>query len=327
MRCRYCFESIPDFSAQCPACGSKLPDNKRSGRPARPEVVPPPSTSTRESITESPDTCRLPLTGRQMRMLAGGGVFLMVCLCFTLVAVAAPGLLPQPVFVVLPFLASPTPLPTPQVTRAPVATPTPIVLVQYPNENDRFTISFPAGWLVVDQEQAGWRDRVRDMGETYSWAETLFETAAAPAEPQMRAIDPAIVDLANGRLVLFTAAQVDLDAGTVTMADIETLAAEDPAGLAALAGGLTLIGNPQDGYNVQAIRTARVKVSGRGALLVEFEANSRLRDRPVRVVVRLYFVPDGNNLYVITYLADENAFRRHEALYDQIVQSFVLVEH
>ena len=312
MRCPYCFQALPDYSTQCQHCGSRLP--AAPGRVPSQPGNPPPATPETPSPTP-------PLTARQTVLLLVSILLILACACLGLVALARPSLLPRPVIAVLPFLASPTPLPTAQVTPATIATPTPVVWQAYSNPRAGLALDFPAGWLVIDQSLPGWADETRDLAEDYGWAESLFETGITPPTAQTRAVDPAGVDLANGRLVVFTAGRAVLPGSAPTFADIETIARDQPAALAALAGGLTLIGSPETGYNFTARRSERVQVNGREALLVEFTADTTIQAQAVRVTVRLYFVPAGDDLLFVAYFADQQAASAWRAQYDQIVQS------
>lgn len=313
MRCPYCFQVLPDHSTQCQHCGSRLPATP--GRVASRPGDPPPTTPP------EPESPTPPLTTRQTALLFVTVLIVLACACLGLVALARPSLLPRPVIAVLPFLASPTPLPTAQVTPATIATPTPVIWSTYRNPRAGLALDFPAGWLVVDQSLPGWADETRDLAEDYRWAESLFETGVTPPTAQTRAVDPAGIDLANGRLVVFTAGRAVLPGGAPTFGDIETIARDQPDALAALAGGLTLIGSPETGYNFTARRSERVQVNGREALLVEFTADTTIQAQAVRVTVRLYFVPAGDDLLFVAYFADQQAASSSRDLYDHIVQS------
>lgn len=245
-----------------------------------------------------------------------------LCGCFLLVMFFNPGLLPQPVIAVLPFLASPTPSATPQVTRSTIQTATPVVWLEHENQRASFTVQFPAGWLITNQTRANWTDQVRDWAEIYPWAETLFETGNAPTTPQTRALDPAGINLPNQQINLFTLAQ--LDTTNTTLAQIEAITRQDPQQLAQLAGGQTLLSHPETGYTFTNQRNETTTLNNLPTLLVEFTADTLIQDQTMRVRVRLYFIQTPGQLYLASYFADETSATNQRTLYDQIIQSMII---
>jgi hypothetical protein len=236
-----------------------------------------------------------------------------VCLCLAIVALVRPSILPPPV-VAFFNLGSVAPTATPQVTRASIATPTPLVWQAHGDGQAGFTINFPANWLVVSRSGGDWQNAAEAVAGDAEWVATLFETETDPAGPQSRAVDPDAVDLTNGRLVVFSAGRTP--AGQVTTFEaIADSARSDPAALAALSTELV-------GSELTGTRTEEVMVNSRPALLVEFAGQSQFLDRAFRTRLRLYFVPAGDDLFVVSYLADELSATQNRSLYDEIVQSF-----
>lgn len=309
MRCKFCFQAIPDHSNQCPQCGSRL----ESGTPAG-------SASKRAGLSLAQVGEKLPLSGRQAIAVVGGLLLLLICGCFGLLALVSPSSLPQPVIAILPFLHTPTPLPTAQVTPVTFASPTPFVWQTHRNQQGNFSVDFPAGWLVINQTESGWQDTVRDLAENYGWAETLFETGSSFTLPQTRAIDPAGIDLANKRITVFTIGETDIFSRTVNFATLETAANEQPETLARLAG--TLIANQEAGFDFTGQRSERLAIGEREALHVEFIADTTILNQPLRVRVNLYFIPVGNRLFLLTYFADEITALNQRPVFEQVVQSW-----
>ena len=298
MRCKYCFQAIPDHSPRCPQCGSRLMEN-----------VPAADTqSARRGLFGGK-----PLNPQQTRTVAVVLLLGVGCLVCVIVTLARPSLLP-PTMIAALNLGTPIPTATFQATRSTILTPTPLNWREHSNGQAGFTISFPAGWLAVNQARTGWQTTVRNQADDYDWAETLFETELTPAEPQSRAVDPAAIDPAAGRIVVFTVGQAAL-AEETTFIQIEEIARSQPATLSELAGGLV-------GSSVNAARSERVTVNGREALLVEFTADPTLLERTTRVRVRLYFIPAEDGLFLVSYFAEEQLANQNRALYDQIIQSF-----
>lgn len=322
MRCHYCFQALPDHTKQCPHCGSRLtgakpkqPSKKKRNLPIIKQ-----SESTEFDLAEGESVA--PFTRSQISSIGIGAILFILCSCFVLVAMFSPGLLPQPVIAVLPFLASPTPSATPQVTRTTIETPTPVVWLDHENVRGGFTVQFPAGWLIANQTRANWTDQVRDWGEQYPWAETLFETGIAPASPQTRALNPAGINLPNQQVTVFTFAQINNTASSLS--EIEAITREEPERLAQLAGGLSLLSHPETGYNFTNQRNEPTSVNGQPALLVEFTADTLIQNEAVRVRVRLYFVDTLGQLYLASYFADETSATNQRGIYDQIIQSFTV---
>lgn len=298
MRCKYCFQAIPDHSPRCPQCGSVLSER----------AVAADTSKKRSGLLGG-----APMTRQQTTTVAVVSVLAIVCLLCVVISLARPSLLPPPVIAAL-NLGTPLPTATFQATRATIFTPTPLTWTDHTNTQAGFTISFPAGWLVVNQARAGWQTTVRNQSDDHEWAETLFETDVTPAEDRSRAVDPAAIDTNTGRVAVFTVGQAPLAADT-TFAQIEEIARTQPATLAELAGSLV-------GTSTTAARSDRLQVNGRDALLVEFTATPTLFERTTRVRVRLYFVPVEDELFLVSYFAEEQLAHQNRALYDQIVQGF-----
>jgi hypothetical protein len=303
MRCKYCFQAIPDQSARCPQCGSRLVEGSLAAVAGNAAATPSGSTRTK----------RRPLTAKQSRRMTIIAALAVAAFLCILVILIFPSLLPAPVIAAL-NLGTPIPTATFQATRATIFTPTPPIWRSFSNRQAGFNFDLPAGWLVVNQANTGWQDTVEETAADYPWAETLFETGTVPNEPRSRAVDPAAIDMDNGKVVVFTAGLAPLESGT-TFSQIEEIARSQPATLAELAGGLV-------GTNFTAARSERLAVNGRDALLVEFTAQPDFFGQVIRVRVRLYFVPVGDELFLITYFAEEQLANQNRALYDQIVQSF-----
>ena len=51
-------------------------------------------------------------------------------------------------------------------------------------------------------------------------------------------------------------------------------------------------------------------------------ADPNLLDQTIRVRVRLYFIPVADELFLVSYFAEEQLANQNRALYDQIVQGF-----
>jgi len=303
MRCRYCFDVIPESNKPCPHCGSRQPVLV-GGIEVDPGVE-----------TGGPT---LTLT-RQQGIAAVVAVLLFIgCVLFALIALIAPGALPPPVVAAL-NLGTPIPTNTPQVTRATIATPTPLDLAVHSNNQVAFQITFPSNWLVVNQALFGWLDEVSDLAEEYSWAETLFETGLGGTISRSRAVDPGVVNTDSGELVVFTVGSATDILSSLTYDQIPQLAAEDPAALSQLAG-------PLIGSNFTTRRTAALTVNGRPATLVEFTSQSEIFQEPVQLRVRLYFIQGPNEIYLVSYFAESQLANRNQILYEDIVQSFEIME-
>lgn len=186
---------------------------------------------------------------------------------------------------------------------------------RHTNRQAGFTIEFPGNWAVVNQGQARWRDEVESLAEEYGWAETLFETGSSPPAPRTRAVDPTATNIRAGQVVVFTigsATAIREDLGFETVAQ---LVRDEPAVLSELAG-------PLIGTQFTARRTEQLTINDNEALLVEFTSQTELVDEPVQVRVRLYFIEAGDELYLISFFAEERLANSNRALYDQVVQSF-----
>jgi hypothetical protein len=225
-----------------------------------------------------------------------------------------PGSLPSPVIAAL-GLGTPIPTNTPQVTRATIFTPTPVNLQTHTNSRVDFEITFPTNWLVVNQAVFGWQDDVEDMSEDYSWIETLFETGQAGTIAQSRAVDPNVVDTDTGQLVVFTVGSASDILDDLSYSQVPQIANENPEALSELVG-------PLIGSNFTTRRTAAVQVNGMPATLVEFTSQAEIFQETVQLRVRLYFIQDENDVYLVSYFAENQLALRNQNLYDGIVQSF-----
>ena len=204
MRCRYCFDTIDDRTKPCPHCGSR-----------QPVIV--------DGVEVDPGAGTiggtLALTRRQVLTAVIALVLIVGCGLFALTARLRPSALPSPVIAAL-NLGTPVPTNTPQVTRATIATPTPLNLQTHTNNRVDFQINFPNNWLVVNQAVFGWSEDVRDFSEEYSWAETLFEAGQGGTIARSRAIDPDVVDTDTGELVVFTVGSATDILGSINYSEI-----------------------------------------------------------------------------------------------------------
>ena len=303
MRCRYCFDTILDSKKPCPHCGSRQPLFVDG-------VEVDPGSSKGGGV--------LALTRRQIMTAVTIMVLLVACVLFALTARLRPGSLPPSVIAAL-NLGTPIPTNTPQVTRATIATPTPLNLQTHTNNRVDFEITFPGNWIVVDQSRFGWQNDVEDLAEEYSWAETIFETGRGGTIPQSRAVDPNVVDIASGQLVVFTVASASDILDDLVYSQIPQLATDEPEALSELAG-------PLIGTNFTTRRTATLTVNGLPATLVEFTSQAEIFQEAVQLRVRLYFVQSENEIYLVSYFAEDQLAQRNQLLYEDIVQSFEIIE-
>jgi hypothetical protein len=260
----------------------------------------------------------LTLTRRQGIAAVIAVMLLAGCILFAMIALIAPGTLPPPVVAAL-NLGTAIPTNTPQVTRATIFTPTPVDLTTHTNIPVGFRITFPSNWLVVNQATFSWLEQVNDLSEEYSWAETLFESGLGGTISRSRAVDPGVVDTDSGELVVFTVGSATNILSTLTYDQIPQLAAENPAALSELAG-------PLIGSSFTTRRTAALTVNGRPATLVEFTSQAEIFQEPVQLRVRLYFIEGTNDIYLVSYFAESQLANRNQILYEDIVQSFEIVE-
>ena len=305
MRCRYCFQTIPDRSARCPHCGSRLPKQQIEAAPE----------SDKQEEPEA-DGGPGPLSAQQTAALVGG-VLLVVALLFAgLVALLRPSLLPQPVVDRLSFLATSTPLPTPQATRAPITpSPTPRAMEAYCSDRGDFCIRFPESWLVIDQGRPPWQREVEAFGETYDWAPSVFVTRTIPTAPRIRAVPPSLIDLEQGRITRFTAGETGYLEDALPFDDVERLARQEPQTLAP----------PEDIIVPATFTVGRIEREAAGnqeGAMVEYAADVRVMDVQFPVRGRLHFYPRDDRLFVVSYLADEGTFTSQRSRFDAIVQSF-----
>jgi hypothetical protein len=198
-------------------------------------------------------------------------------------------------------------------------TPTPLDFQIHANTRVGFQLSFPTNWLVVDQAAFSWLEDVRNLSEDYSWADTLFEAGQGRTIAQSRAIDPDAVNVNTGELVVFTVGSASEILGGLTYSEIPQLAADDPAALSELAG-------PLIGANFTARRTELLNVNGRPATLVEFTSQADIFQETVQLRVRLYFVEGENEVYMVSYFAEQQLAIRNQFFYEDIVQSFEIIE-
>lgn len=305
MRCRYCFQEITDRSDRCPQCGSRLPKQKE-------EIVS--GVFAQEAPEE--DGGVGPLTAQQAAALIGGVLLVLALLCGGGVALVNPGLLPQPVVDRLSFLSTPTPLPTYQATRAPIApSPTPRNMEKHCSRRGNFCIRFPDEWLVTDQGLPPWQREVDALGDRYDWAPSLFVTTTIPTVPRIRAVQPEMVDVERKRIARFTAGESNYLDDALTFSDIEQLARQEPEALAP----------PEDIVIPETFTVRRIErdVPGnRQGRTVEFAADVSVMGAQFPVRGRLHFFSSGDRLYVVSYLADERTFANNGSLFDAIVQSF-----
>ncbi len=309
MRCRYCFQEIPDRSARCPECGSRLPKQQE-------EIAP--GVFVEEAQKE--DGSVGPLTVQQAAALVGGVLLVLALLCGGVVALVNPGLLPQPVVDRLSFLATPTPLPTFQATRAPIApSPTPRNMGAHCSRRGNFCIQFPDEWVVVDQGLPPWQREVEALGETYEWAPSLFVTTTVPTVPRIRAVPPALVDVQQGQIARFTAGESDQLDEALGLSDIEQLARQEPE-------ALTSSGDIIVAETFTVRRIEREAPGNREGATVEYSADVRAMGLQFPVRGHLYFFSAGDRLYLVSYLADEGTFANQRSLFDTIVQSFEVTD-
>lgn len=303
MRCRYCFDTILDSRKPCPHCGSR-----------QPLIV--------DGVEVDPGSNKggggLTLTRRQIMTAVIVMVLLVACVLFALTATLRPGALPPEVIAAL-NLGTPIPTNTPQVTRATIATPTPLNIETHTNNRADFQISFPASWLVINQSIFGWQEDVEDLAEDYSWAETIFETGRSGTILQSRAVDPDVVDTDTGQLVVFTVGSATDILEDLAYNQIPQLATDEPEALSELAG-------PLIGSNFTTRRTATLTVNGLPATLVEFTSQAEIFQEAVQLRVRLYFVQSENEIYLVSYFAEDQLAQRNQFLYEDIVQSFEIIE-
>lgn len=306
MRCRYCFQAIPDRSARCPECGSRLPKQKDAL-----------AAGVFAEEAQEGDGGVGPLSVQQTVALVGGAMLVLALLCGGLVALVSPGLLPQPVIDRLSFLATPTPRPTFQATRSSITpSPTPHNMDEHCSRRGNFCIGFPDEWLVTDQGLPPWQREVEAFGERYEWAPSLFVTTTVPLAPRIRAASPGLVNVPQGRVARLTAGESDwLEDGSFE--EVERLARQEPEALAP----------PEDVIVPNTFTVRRIERDPVGDLegtIVEFGADVRLMGLQFPVRGRLYFFAPGDRLYVISYLADEGTFASQRSMFEAIVHSFEL---
>lgn len=306
MRCPYCFQVIEERSQRCPHCGSRLPKVFAASRtlniPVAKEDAATPSLGTSQLLT-----------------LLGGTILLLACLCAGLVGLVRPALLPQPVIAAVPFLATSAPLPTRQVTRAAVPTATPVVTEVVCSRRAEFCLTFPPGWLVLDQGLPGWQRDADSLAETYRWLPALFNTAEVPRVARLRAAPPALVNPSAGRLARLTAGETKILSPTLTLDEIETRIQTRPDPIVALVAPPLMPG-------ASVRRLTRERLGGYQALATELEGKVGLVGPTIPVRARIYLLPVDERLYALGYLADETTIAGRRELFEQIVQSFEVEE-
>jgi len=297
MYCRYCLQPIPPRSARCPECGSNLLE-KAGGQQA--------------------EQIRSVLTPAQTRAAATVFVIVGFCLLAAIVALARPQLLPDQVIVAL-NLGTATPTPTRQLERgAAIATPTLPAWSEHINPEAGFRLSLPDGWQVINQARVGWQSDLRALNREYSWAERLFEGNVIPSELRSRAVSPSLVNPATGQAVLLTVSTTNQLGETLSLADIEQLLRTDLAGLAELTG-------PVPGADFMLQRSVRQTVNNQETLFVELTGQAILLNQTVPARIQLYFIQTGNQIYLLSWLAEEQLATTNRALLEQISNSFAPV--
>jgi hypothetical protein len=69
-----------------------------------------------------------------------------------------------------------------------------------------------------------------------------------------------------------------------------------------------------------------VTVNGLPATLVEFTSQAEIFEERVQLRVRLYFVEGENEIYLVSYFAEDQLAQRNQGLYENVVQSFEILE-
>jgi hypothetical protein len=297
MYCRYCLQPIPPRSSRCPECGSNL---------------------LAEAGDRPTDQSHSVLTPGQTRAAAMVFVIVGLCLLAAIVALARPHLLPDQVIVAL-NLGTATPTPTRQLERgAAIATPTLPAWSEHINPEAGFRLSLPDGWQVINQARVGWQNDLRALNREYSWVDRLFEGNVIPSERRSRAVSPSLVNPATGQAVLLTVSTTSELGENLSLADIEQRLRTDLAGLAELTG-------PVSGANFMLQRSARQTVNNQEALFVELSGRATLLDQPVPARIQLYFIQATNQIYLLSWLAEEQAATANRALLEQITSGFTPV--
>jgi len=311
MHCPYCFQFIEEQSQQCPHCGSRLPEDLLE---ARQKAAPAPTDSSQ--TTEEPAT---PLSNRQLFALLAGIVLVLACLCGGLLALARPELLPQPVIAAAPFLASPTPLPTRQATRAPLITPTAVTTETVCSRRAEFCLTFPQGWLVVDQGLPGWQREADALARSHPWLPDLFDVDEVPRVARLRAAPPTLISPVDDRMARVTVGETETITPTLTLGEIETLIQADPATI------VETIGRPlPPAANVR--RLEREQIAEFPALVIELEASARVQGESMPVRARIYLLQANERLYALSYLADATTIATRRSEFEEILQTFVVEE-
>lgn len=311
MRCPYCFQAIEEQSKRCPHCGSQLPEDLLA---VQQERAPAPADSPQ--TTDEPAT---PLSNRQLLVLLAGTVLLLACLCGGLLGLARPDLLPQPVIAAAPFLASPTPLPTRQATRASLVTPTAVTTETVCSRRAEFCLTFPQGWLVVDQGLPGWQREADTLARRYAWLPDLFNVEEVPRVARLRAAPPTLISPVDDRIVRLTVGETETITPTLTLDEIETLIQADPATI------VETVGLPlPPAANVR--RLEREQLGEFAALVIELEANARIQGESMPVRARVYLVQADERLYALSYLADATTIATRRTEFERILQTFVVEE-
>lgn len=309
MRCPYCFQLIEEQSPRCPHCGSRLPQDVEIDGTSQQKV---PTEDLRQA-----DAPAVPLSNRQLFGLLGAIILLLVCLCGGLLALARPELLPQPVIAAAPFLASPTPLPTRQATRAPLVTPTAVTTETVCSRRAEFCLTFPRGWLVLDQGLPGWQREADALARSHPWLPDLFDVDEVPRVARLRAAPPTLISPVDDRIARLTVGETEAFTPTLTLDEIETLIQADPATIVGTVG-LPL----PPAANVR--RLEREQLGEYAALVIELEARARIQEESIPVRARTYLVPANERLYALSYLADATTIATRRSEFEEIFQTFVV---
>jgi hypothetical protein len=294
MYCRYCLQPIPDRSPRCPECGSNLVEGANTA------VV---------------ETSRFSLTPAQTQMAAIVFVIVTVVFLCAIIGLARPQALPESVIAAL-NLGTATVTPTLQVQRGvTAATPTPMAWVEHINPEARFRLSLPNGWRAINQARTGWQNDLRILGREYQWANDLFEGRTIPTEARSRAVDPSLVNAETGQAVLLTVSQTTQLDEDLTLTQLEQMIRTDLSRLAELAG-------PVRGADFMLQRSARQTINGREALFIEMSGRTTVISQPAQTRIQLYFVQVRQEIYLISFLAEEQTANSNRAIFEQILNSF-----
>jgi hypothetical protein len=295
MYCRYCLQPIPERSNRCPECGSNLLETAVDGGPQR---------------------GRFALTPAQTQAAAIIFVFVAVAFLCTIVGLARPQMLPEPLIVAL-NLGTATPTPTLQVQQRDVVatTPTPMSWVEHTNGEAGFRISLPNGWRVINQARPAWQNDLIALNRDYDWANALFESRTIPVEARSRAVDPSLVNPETGQALLLTVSRATHLGEGLTLTQLEELLGADLGQLAELTG-------PVRGDDFVLQRSLRQTINGREALFIELTGRTTVINQPAQTRIQLYFIQIRREIYMIAIMAEEQVASGNRAIFEQIVNSF-----